>query len=163
MEWEKFWKLDDKGRRLTTGLQLSAFRLHFPDRIVEAKPEIRRPLIIVLEKPYTLVRCPGADHFEQKSVRLRDLNGWPPHLSLSRFGHFPRTGEGDFVDAKVVPPEHKGGDSVLVIRGEFEDQEAACAIAGYPAVFLECVARTLNGHSGEGFGSLSDLELIGVE
>jgi hypothetical protein len=67
------------------------------------------------------------------------------------------------VDAKVVRPEHAGGNAVLVVRGEFEDQEAACTIVGYPAIFLECVARTLNQNVGEGFRTLSTFELSGPE
>lgn len=163
MAWENFWKLDEKGRRLTNGPQLAALRTHFPERIVNPKPEIKRPLMIILDKPYKLTRFPAADIYEQEPVLLRDLNGWPPSLSLSRFGHFPKPGQGDVVDAKVVPPERKGDDPVLVIRAEFQDQLAACAIVGYPPVFLECIARTLNGHKGEEFSSLSDLELMGID
>jgi hypothetical protein len=163
MAWENFWKLDDKGRRLTHGPQLAAFRNHFPERVVEPKPAIERPLIIVLEKPYRLSRFPAADIYEHKPVLLRELKGWPPSLSLSRFGHFPRPGDGDLLSAKVVQPERVGGDAVLVIKGEFDDQQVACTIVGYPAIFLECVARTLNEHAGEEFRSLSDLELTGID
>ena len=163
MAWENFWKADEKGRRLTTGAQLAAFRMHFAERIVPPKAEVKRPLMIVLEKPYKLTRFPAADIYEHEPVQLRDLNGWPPSLSLSRFGHFPRPGDGDVVDARVVQPEKPGGDPVLVIRGEFEDQQAACAIVGYPSVLLECVAKTLNEHSGEPFKSLDRLELSGID
>lgn len=163
MAWENFWKLDDKGRRVTTGLQLIAFRKHFAERIVEAKPAISRPLILVLEKPYKLNKLRPEDIYEQLPVVFRDINGWPPSLSLSRFGHFPRPGEGEVLDAKVVQPERPGGDPVLVIKGEFEDQQAACAIVGYPAIFLECVARTLSDHLGQEFRSLNNMELSGVE
>jgi hypothetical protein len=163
MAWENFWKLDDKGRRLTSGEQLAAFKTHFPERLVPPNSSIGRPLILVLEKPYSLTRFPGADIYEQKPVRLRDIQGWPPSLSLSRFGHFPRPGEGEVVDAKVVHPEKPGGDPVLVIRGEFQDQQAASAIVGYPSILLECVAATLNAHPGEVFRSLNDVELSGVD
>jgi hypothetical protein len=161
MAWENFWKLDEKGRRLTSGEQLAAFRRNFPERVVDPKPAIGRPLIIVLDKPYKLTRFPGAEIFEHDPIRLRDINGWPPSLSLSRFGHFPKPGDGEVVDAKVIPPDKPGADPVLVIRAEFQDQQAACAIVGYPSVFLECVARTLNDHVGETFRSLNDLELAG--
>lgn len=163
MAWENFWKLDEKGRRLSTGAQLAAFRMHFDERIVPPKAELKRPLMIVLEKPYKLTRFPAADIFQHEPVLMRDLNGWPPSLSLSRFGHFPRPGDGDVVDARVVQPEKRGGEPVLVIRGEFEDQQGACALVGYPSVFLECVAKTINEHAGEPFRSLSDLELSGVD
>ena len=162
MAWENFWRLDDQGRRITTGEQLIAFRKHFAERIVDAKPAIR-PLMLVLEKPYKLTRLRPHDVYEHQPVVFRDINGWPPSLSLSRFGHFPRPGEGEVVDAKVVQPERPGGDPVLVIRGEFEQQQAACAIVGYPNVFLECVARTLNDHAGEEFRSLNGLELSGLD
>jgi hypothetical protein len=119
--------------------------------------------MLVLEKPYKLIRVRPDDAYEQLPVIFRDINGWPPSLSLSRFGHFPRPGEGEVVDAKVVRPEHAGGNAVLVVRGEFEDQEAACTIVGYPAIFLECVARTLNQNVGEGFRTLSTFELSGPE
>src|SRR6267142_4625506 len=108
MAWENFWKLDEKGRRITIGPQLSAFKMHFPERVVEAKPAIGRPLILVLEKPYKLTRFPGAEVYEQAPVLFREIQGWPPSLSLSRFGHFPKPGEGEVVDAKVVPPERLG-------------------------------------------------------
>jgi len=163
MAWEKFWQLDPDGRRITSAAQLAAFRVHFAERIVDPKPEINRPLMLVLEKPCKLAPLQAGDAYEHRPVLLRDLNGWPPSLSLSRFGHFPKPGEGDMVDAKVVQPERAGGDPLLVIRGEFQDQMAACAIVGYPSVFLECVARTLNDHAGEQFRSLSDTELSGAD
>jgi hypothetical protein len=163
MAWENFWKLDEKGRRLTTGAQLTAFRTHFAERIVEAKPAIGRPLILVLEKPYKLTKFPAADVFEHAPVLLKDVNGWPPKLSLSRFGHFPKPGEGEAVDAKVMQPERQGGEPLLIIRGEFQDQQAASAIVGYPSAFLECIARTINEHAGESFSSLGDLELAGID
>ena len=162
MAWETFWKLA-QGRRITTGGQLSAFRFHFANRIVEPKVAIGRPLMVVFEKPIKLVRIKTEDAYEHQPVCLRDIHGWPPSLSLSRFGHFPRPGEGEVIDARVVHPERIGDEPVLAIRGEFEDQEAACAIVGYPAILLECIARTLNHHAGEPFRSLSPLEILGVE
>jgi len=163
MAWEAFWKPGPDGRRITSDAQLAAFRVHFSERIVDPKPEIKRPLILVLEKPCRLSRLQTGDAYEHGPVRLRDINGWPPSLSLSRFGHFPKPGEGEVVDAKVMQPERVGKEPVLAIRGEFQEQEAACAIVGYPPVFLECIARTLNEHAGESFRSLSDLELLGVD
>jgi len=163
MAWENFWKLDDKGRRLSTGEQLTAFRKNFEERVVPPNPGIGCPLMIILDKPYKLSRFPGAEVYEQKPVQLREIKGWPPSLSLSRFGHFPRPGDGEVVDAKVVPSEKPGGNPVLVIRGEYQEQQAACALVGYPPVLLECIAETLNQHQGEVFRTLNDLELSGCD
>jgi hypothetical protein len=162
MAWENFWALEN-GKRVTSRKQLNAFRTHFPDRVVESRPHPYRPLMMVLEKPYKLTSIRTAEAYELEPVHLREIQGWPPSLSLSRFGHFPRPGEGDLVDAKIVPPVKAGEVPLLLIRGEFEQQEGGCTIVGYPAVLLDCIARTLNAHQGEPFRSLSHLELHGID
>ena len=163
MAWENFWTRDDRGRHLTNQDQFAAFKRNFPERIVPAIPEIRRPLMIVLDRPYQLSRFPAAAIYEHKPVHLRELNGWPPSLSLSRFGHLPRPGDGELVNAKVVHPERPGADPLLVIRAEFQEQPAACTIVGYPALLLECIAATLNEHVGEEIRTLGDCALVGVD
>lgn len=163
MAWGAFWKADPTGRRITTAAQLAAFRIHFADRLVEPIAEIGRPQIMVLEKPYKLLRLQADDVCEQLPVLLRDIQGWPPNLSLTNFGHFPKPGQGEVIDARVLPPVRPGAPPILMIRGEFQEQEGKCAITGYPALFLECIARTLNEHPGESFRSLSDLELSGID
>ncbi len=163
MAWDNFWALDPAGRRVSSPQQLATLRRNFPERIVEPKPAIKRPLMIVLDKPYKLARLMDGEGYEQTPVLLRDLHGWPPKLSLSRFGHLPRPGEGDVVDAKVIPAAKPGLSPLLIIRGDFDNQEAASTIIDYPQLLLECVAKTLNEHQGEPIKSLIDLELSGVD
>jgi hypothetical protein len=163
MAWEAFWKADPTGRRITTDPQLAAFRIHFADRLVEPIAEIGRPRIMVLEKPYKLMSLQTPGDYEQLPVLLRDIQGWPPSLSFTNFGHFPKPGEAEVIDARVVSSARAGAPPILMIRGVFQEQEGKCSITGYPAIFLECIAKTLNEHPGESFRSLSDLELSGAD
>ena len=162
MAWENFWSLEN-GKRVASRQQLNAFRSHFPDRVVELNAQIGRPLMMVLEKPYKLTSIRTAEAYELSPVLFRDIKGWPPSLSLSKFGHLPRKGQGDVVDAKVVPGERPSLPSTLRIQGDFDDQEAFSTIGGYPVILLECLAKSINEHAGESFQSLSDLELSEVD